>query len=76
MINDHDVNRVFGMVRVDCYVLRKFGPQHQMQVSLWMRVPDEIRARFVAQNYVRVTEHVVYLTACAVDVMGYRETLA
>jgi hypothetical protein len=76
MRDDKDLNRIMGEVRVDVYLMRQFGGRHQIQMGVWTRVPVDQRARFIAQGYVMVTEHVVYLTPVALEVLGYREATA
>lgn len=67
---------VVEIVLADVRALSRFSKAHMVSRVLWDSWPHALRARFIAQEYVRVEMQRVILTEYGLEVIGYREATA
>jgi hypothetical protein len=67
----------FTQVMREVVALCKFRETQRMQRGAWdAQVPDDIKARLIKWEYVRVDKYVVYITCTGLEVIGYTEATA
>lgn len=68
---------IFTDVMRDVVVLCRFRDSQVMQRGVWeAQVPEDIKARFVRAEYVKIDRNIVYLTTTGLEVLEYREATA